>query len=217
MAQLAVLWDMDGVLVDTAEPHYISWRDTLAEIGIEYSREDFRATFGMNNAGGMKHLYGDRLSPELVRELGEKKEVLFRELARQETTPMPGVLDWLNQLRAWGVKQAVASSAPWTNINLHIDGMGIREYFAAIISGAGMPPKPNPDVFLKAAQAVNVPPQHCMVIEDSIAGVCGAKAAGMRCLAVTTTNPPEDLQSADMILTDLTELNKETFNALMAY
>ncbi len=217
MDQLAVLWDMDGVLVDTGEPHFVTWRDTLAEIGIEYGREDFRATFGMNNAGGMKHLYGDRFAPELVQELGEKKEALFREMVSRGMTPMPGVLDWLNRMQVQGVKQAVASSAPWANIDSLIDGMGIRGYFDAIISGAGLPPKPNPDVFLKAAEAVGVPPERCLVIEDSVAGVGGAKAAGMRCLAVTTTNPASDFGSADLILTDLTELSTDAFNALMAY
>ncbi len=216
MAQLAVIWDMDGVLVDTGEPHYITWRDTLADEGIEYSREQFRATFGMNNHGVLTYVLGEHPDPEFAERLIEKKETEFREIMRQGIEPLPGVVDWLTRFKEWGYKLAVASSAPQANIDVQVDGLGIREYFDAIVSGAGLPPKPNPDVFLQAASEVGVSPENCVVIEDAVAGVGGAKAAGMACIAVMTTNPREKLAAADLILNDLTELSEEAFKALAA-
>ena len=216
MAQRAIIWDMDGVLVDTGEPHYITWRDALAEEGIEYSREDFQATFGMNNHGVLTYVLGEEPDPEFAERLIEKKETEFREIIRQGIEPLPGVIDWLTRFREWGYRQAVASSAPQENIDVQVDGLDIRKYFDAIVSGAGLPPKPNPDVFLQAASEVGVSPENCVVIEDAVAGVGGAKAAGMACIAVMTTNPREKLSEADLILNDLTELSEEAFKALAA-
>ena len=216
MAQRAIIWDMDGVLVDTGEPHYITWRDTLADVGIEYSREDFRATCGMNNHGVLTYVLGEKPDPEFAERLIEKKETEFREIMRRGIEPLPGVVDWRTRFREWGYKQAVASSAPQANIDVQMEALGIREYFDAIVSGAGLPPKPNPDVFLQAAPEVGVPPENCVVIEDAVAGVGGAKAAGMTCIAVMTTNPREKLAAANLILKDLTELSEEAFKALAA-
>ena len=211
----AVLWDLDGTIVDTSEPHFISWRDTLDEIGINYSRDDFRTVFGVNNAGGLKLLYGDRISPELRRALGEKKELIFLELIRKGLEPLPGVLEWLEKLQNWGVKQAIASSAPMGNIDALVDGLGIRQYFEAIVSGAELLPKPNPDVFLKAASELGVPAERCMVFEDAVAGVNGALNAGMRCVALQTSNSAEGLQAANLLLKDLTDLSEEMFLRLI--
>jgi len=215
MAQRAVIWDMDGVLADTGEPHYITWRDALADEGIEYTREQFRATFGMNNHGVLAYVLGKKPDPAFAERLIEKKEAEFREIMRRGIEPLPGVVDWLTRFREWGYKQAVASSAPQANIDVQMDGLGIRDYFDAIVSGAGLPPKPNPDVFLRAASEVSVSPEDCVVIEDAVAGIGGAKAAGMACIAVMTTHPREELTEADLVLKDLTELSEGAFKSLI--
>ena len=212
----AVLWDMDGVLVDTGDFHFKAWKQTFEELGVAFDKEDFRATFGMNNAGILEWVYGKRPEPEEVAQVSEKKESLFRELIKGKAEPLPGVLDWLRQFQTWGIKQAITSSAPPKNIEVLVAELKIENYFDAIISGFDLLGKPNPDVFLKAANAIQVRPEKCVVIEDAIAGVEGAKRAGMKCIAVTTTNPASKLAKADFIVDRLKNMNKEGFLSLIA-
>jgi HAD superfamily hydrolase (TIGR01509 family) len=216
-SQYAVLWDLDGTMIDTGEPHYITWRDTLAEIGIAYTREDFQKTFGMNNSGVMEYVFGEKPDHDLGVSLASKKEELFREIIRKGVEPLPGIMDWLTRFQQWGLKQAVASSAPWANIDVQIDGIGVRPYFDVIVSGAELPPKPNPDVFLKAASELGVLPENCVVFEDAVAGLRGAVAAGMKCITVTTTNPPEKLTAANLVYKNLAEMTEEAFLDLIGW
>jgi beta-phosphoglucomutase family hydrolase len=206
-----VLWDMDGVLVDTGEAHFASWQQVLAERGVPFNRLDFARTFGMNNAGILALLIGEDLSPEELQAIGDRKEVLFRRLVKGNARPLPGVLDWLARLSTLGIRQAIASSAPQQNIDVLVNELGIREYFQAIVSGAKLPGKPHPDVFLEAAGRIGVAPADCVVVEDAIAGVQAARNAGMRCIAVTTTNSADKLSAADMVVSSLEELDEDAF------
>lgn len=204
----AVLWDLDGVLVDTARPHFISWVETLREYGYPFTRENFDHIFGMHNDSIMPYLLGEEKARELGREISEKKEVAFRAAIRGRVELFPGVLDWLRALQAQGIACAVASSAPMPNIDAIIDETGIRPLFGAVVSGMGHPSKPEPWVFLEAARQLNMAPEHCLVIEDSIPGVLAAKAAGMTCLGVQTTNPAEVMlrTGADFTLNRLSDV-----------
>ncbi len=121
---------------------------------------------------------------------------------------------WLQRLQEAGARQAVASSAPMANITALIDELGLRPYFNAIVPGADLPGKPEPVLFLKAAQALGLQPEDCVVIEDAIAGVAAAKRAGMKCIAVMTTNPAEALSAADLIVEGLDALPEDVFRRL---
>jgi beta-phosphoglucomutase family hydrolase len=209
-----VLWDMDGVLVSTGEFHFQAWSETLAEYEVPFTREQFRATFGMNNARILDVLLEGSPAPELVAEISERKEVLFRRSVKGQARLLPGVREWLDRCAARGVKQAIASSAPPANIDVLVDELGIRAYFAAIVSGDELPGKPDPAVFLKAARSIGVAPERCVVVEDAMAGVEAAKRGGMKCIAVTTTNPAEVLKAADIIVRSLDELAPEKFERL---
>jgi beta-phosphoglucomutase len=211
-----VLWDMDGVLVDTAEFHFRTWLEALSTYDIPLTRESFRATFGMNNAGTLTALLGEAPSPELLAEIGERKERQFRQAIRGQVRPLPGVLPWLERLRSEGVRQAVASSAPPANIDVLLDELGLRPFFDVIGSGSDLPAKPDPSLFLQVARLIGVPPGRCVVVEDSVAGVQAARRAGMRCLAVTTTNPPHRLGEADVVVERLDELPEDAFRRLLA-
>jgi len=202
----AVLWDLDGVITDTGELHFQSWLPPLAEIGLTYTREMFKATFGMNNAGILTMLLGHPPEPELFTAISNRKEQLFRDSVRGHAQALPGVREWLAQLQSAGLRQAIASSAPQANIDALVDELGLRAYFGAIVSGFALPGKPDPAVFLKAAELLQVLPENCLVIEDAVPGVQAAKRAGMRCLAVTTTNPREALAQADKIVDRLDQM-----------
>jgi len=223
MAKRGVIWDMDGVLVDTGEFHFPAWSQALSEHGIPFTRELFRTTFGMNNAGILAVLLGQAPAPglltetftELSRSISDRKEQLFRQAVRGHAQPLAGVLAWLERLRAAGVRQAIASSAPPANIDALVDELGLRTYFDAIVSGSDLPGKPDPAVFLKAAHLLGVPPERCIVVEDAVVGVEAARRAGMKCVAVTTTNPAQALKGADVIVERLDTLPLDTFERLL--
>ena len=212
----AVLWDMDGVLVDTGNFHFTAWKQTFSDLEIPFELEDFRNTFGMNNAGILEYILKRKLNSEEITQISNKKETLFRKSVRGKAKLLPGVQMWLRQFQAWETKQTITSSAPPENIEALVAELKIKEYFDAIVTGFDLPGKPKPDVFLKAANIVQVRPENCVVIEDAIAGVEGAKRAGMKCIAVTTTNPASSLMKADFIASNLDKMSKEDFLSLLA-
>ena len=216
MADHGVLWDMDGVLVDTGEFHFQAWSETLAEHGIPFDRERFRITFGMNNTGILSVLLGRPPAPGLLAEISDRKEDRFRRAIQGRAQPLPGVLCWLGRLAALGVPQAIASSAPVANIDAVVDELGLRAYFRAVASGFDLPGKPDPAVFLRAASLIGVPPGRCVVVEDAVAGVEAAKRAGMKVIAVTNTNPAGALRAADLVVERLDALGEDAFERLWA-
>ncbi|NIS79257.1 MAG: HAD-IA family hydrolase [Anaerolineales bacterium] len=209
IAQYAILWDMDGVLIDTGHFHFIAWMETFRERSIPFSQEQFRETFGMNNAGILEYMLGEKPSQELLLEISDQKESSFRNAVKGQVVLLPGVASWLKRLNEWGCKQAIASSAPLENIDALVDELEIRTYFDAIVSGFDLPGKPDPALFLKTAAQIGLSPNRCIVFEDAIAGVRGAKRAGMQCIAVTTTNLASDLVEADLVVDSLDQLREE--------
>jgi beta-phosphoglucomutase family hydrolase len=211
----AVLWDMDGVLVNTGEYHYAAWKKTFDELDIPFSEEQFRATFGMNNTGILEIMFGTKLPLEQEEQISERKEGFFREAVKGNAKLLPGVEDALNYFSVWNLKQAIASSAPPKNIEVLVQELQIGGYFEAIVSGYNIPGKPDPAIFLKAARQLGVKPEYCTVIEDAVAGVEAAKSAGMNCIAVTTTNTAVALSKADLILDSLIERNIASLTILL--
>jgi HAD superfamily hydrolase (TIGR01509 family) len=207
----AVLWDMDGVLVDSGELHYQSWKKTLEALSIPFDREKFRSTFGMNNQGILTVLLGKPPEADFLQKVNDCKEGLFREMIHGRLQLLPGALAWLRLLKERGFLQAVASSAPCENIEVTVDELHIRAYFSALISAYAMPGKPDPAVFLEAARQLGVEPAQCVVVEDAVAGVAAAKSAGMRCIAITTTHPKSALAAADAIVDSLEDLSLNDF------
>lgn len=207
-----VLWDMDGVLADTGELHYQSWVIALKEVSIPFDHEKFRQTFGMNNTGILSTLLGHAPDSAFLSRVSDRKESLFRQMVYGKVQPLPGVRTWLERLQGMGYLQAVASSAPMANIDALVDEMQIRSYFAAIVSAFDLPGKPDPAVFIEAARQMGVLPKRCIVIEDAIPGVTAAQRAGMKCIAITTTNPRQELCEADLIVDSLDELQMGSFS-----
>ncbi len=210
----AVLWDLDGVIVDSFDGHYRAWSRLFAELGEPFSLEDFRRTFGMNNRNIFKTLLARELPEEEFQQLSDRKERYFRADIRGNAQLLPGVAQWLERFDHMGLKQAVASSAPQENIDVHLDELGVRGWFAAVVSGEKLRGKPDPAVFLLAARLLGVEPAQCLVIEDAVPGVAAAKSAGMRCVAVLTSNPAEKLAQADLIVENLAHFTGEMLASL---
>jgi beta-phosphoglucomutase family hydrolase len=206
----AIIWDMDGVLVNTGEYHYQAWKQTFDELDVPFSKEQFRETFGMNNSGILEIICGEKLPPDQEARISEHKEELFREAVKGNAKLLPGVGKALKNFSEWDLSQAIASSAPPKNIEVLVKELEIGKYFDAAVSGFDIPGKPDPSVFLKTARQLSVESKRCVVIEDAVAGVEGAKKAGMKCIAVTTTNTPDALSKADLIFDSLEELEQRT-------
>lgn len=206
---------MDGVIVDTEEFHYRSWRRLFSELGKRLTKKQFLERFGMKSVEILRLSLGQR-PPEELTGLARRKEEYYRQEASGKVKALPGVLSTIEQLRRAGFRMALASSAPLVNINLIIDSLGMRDCFDAIVSGdevkAG---KPDPEVFLEAARRLGVPPMRCVVFEDAIAGVQAAKAAGMHCVAVTNSNPRDRLVAADVVVDSLEEIPFQRLERLL--
>jgi beta-phosphoglucomutase len=197
---LAVLWDMDGTLVDTAEYHYRAWKALADEAGEMFTRDDFAATFGMRNPEILAKLYPGKYDSTAVSRLGDRKEVLYRAAVEQGGVDfLPGVRALVEALHAAGSRQAIASSAPRANLELILRLTGATALFAALVSAEDVRRgKPDPEVFQTAASRLSAAATTCVVMEDAVAGVQAAKAAGMACVAVTFVghHPAEKLHAA---------------------
>jgi beta-phosphoglucomutase family hydrolase len=211
----AVLWDMDGVIADTAALHCKSWQVAFAKRGIAFTEEDFKHHFGQRNDTIIRSRMGEDVSVEEIEAIARDKEEYFREDARGKLAPFEGVRDLLQIIRSHGFLCAVASSAPLENVQLILKEVGVESCFQAVVYGKEVKKgKPSPDVFLKAAQKLGVSPQNCIVIEDAVAGVRAAKAAGMRCIAVTNTHPTGKLLEADKVVVSLALVGIDDLNRL---
>ena len=210
-----VIWDLDGVLADTTEAHFQAWADALSSWDIPFDRSLFDHVFGMNNVDTLTELLGRPPTQEELAGIADNKELFFRQHAEELVRPMPGAIRLLDELDQGGWMQGVASSAPRANIDLLVNAFGIRRYFAAILSGDGLPAgKPDPALFLETARALQLPPERCVVVEDAPAGVEAAHRAGMPCIAVATTRPREIL-GGGVVFDDLQAVTEETFSTVL--
>ncbi len=210
----AVIWDLDGVILDSAEEHRRAWHRLAEEEGIVFTDADFWATFGKRNDDIIPH-YWNVTSTEHVRELADRKERYFREFVRETAAFLPGAEELMRDLHEAGFAQALASSTPIANIELISELLGLKRYLSALVSGETVEHgKPAPDIFLRAAQELRVPAHVCLVIEDAVAGVQAAHAAGMRCIAVAGARDLPGLRAAELMVKDLTEVNVEKIRAL---
>jgi beta-phosphoglucomutase len=215
------VWDMDGTLVDTAELHFQAWERVCRERGRGFTRDEFAATFGRRNPEIIAALFGGRLNEREVAELGERKEELYRAAAAEGVTLLPGVAALLDGLHRAGFCQAIGSSAPRANLDLILRITGVARYFSAVVGAEETQRgKPDPQVFLIAAERLGVARADCVVIEDAVAGVQAAHAGGMKCVAVRFVghHPESALRQAgaDLVVGSLEEVSAQEVLVLFA-
>jgi len=213
-ASRAVLWDMDGTLIDSEDFHWISWRNTLANEGITISREQFLSSFGQRNDSIIPRWLGAASTPERIERIANAKEELYRHLVRKDgISPLPGVASWLHRLHKEGWIQAIASAAPRANIDTVLEALSATHIFQGIVSADDVHRgKPDPEVFLIAASRVGVPPDRCIVVEDAVAGVQGARSAGMKSIGVNRNGKQ---LPADIVVQSLDLLDSDAFDTLL--
>jgi HAD superfamily hydrolase (TIGR01509 family) len=196
----ALIFDMDGTLVDNMGVHLDVWRRVLHENGVEVEREAFyRDTAGKTNPEILRSYLGAHLHDADVARLAGYKESLYRETYRP--TPVPGLLPLLESAYRRGIPMALATSGGPPNIDFIVEALGIRPYFSVLVSAEeGLPGKPAPDLFLAAAARMGVEPSGCLVFEDALAGIEAARRAGMPVAVLTTTLSPQEVEGQTGVL-----------------
>jgi len=207
----AVLWDLDGVLVDTAPFHFQAWQELFQSVGKGFADADFRRTFGLRNDAILTDILGELTSAEVER-LAQRKEELYRDKVAGRVAAIPGAIDLLRRLQQRGRKIAIVSSTTRENVRVVLSSLGLEGVFEAVVAEEDAPKgKPDPQGFLVAAEKLGVAAAECVVIEDAPGGVEAAKRAGMRCIGVTTSRPREALASADLVVDRLEEAGVYSF------
>ncbi len=197
----ACIFDLDGVLVDTAKYHYLAWKRLAHELGFDFTEQDNERLKGVSRMRCLEILLelGKKEVPQEEQEhLAAKKNTWYVEYITkmQEDEILPGVKKLLEELRQRGIKRAVGSASK--NTMLILSRLHLVEYFDAVSDGTQTTQtKPDPEVFLKAADMLGIPTKYCIVFEDAAAGVEAAKRAGMKCIGV---GKPEMLQEADIVI-----------------
>ena len=212
--QKAVLWDLDGTLVDSSDHHWVAWRDTIGAEGLEITYAQFLESFGQKNDRIIRSWLGQETTDEVIQRIGDAKEAEYRRLALERgVTALPGAIEWVDRLRREGWRQAIASSAPRLNVEVMVQALALEPFIDGITSAEDVTAgKPDPQVFLAAASRLNVPPSRCIVVEDVAAGVEAARRAGMRCICVSRNAS----LNGDVSVSSLADLPADAFNRLLA-
>jgi beta-phosphoglucomutase family hydrolase len=210
----AVLWDMDGTLLDSAQYHWLAWQESLYAEGYNVTREQFEASFGQRNDTILRGYFGPELTDDEIARIGGDKEARYRNLVRERGIDLlRGVRRWLARLSAEGWRQAIASAAPLANVEAIVAALEITPFFDAFVSAEDVQRgKPDPQVFLIAAERLAVAPARCVVVEDAPAGLEAARRAGMRAIGVRSTHA--DLR-ADIVVDTLDDLPDDGFDRLL--
>lgn len=209
MPPLAAIFDWDGVIVDSSRAHERAWELLAAETGRALPEGHFRAGFGRKNDVIIPEILGWSVAADEVARLGRRKEELYREvLGASDLAPLPGVREFLARLAAAGVPCAVGSSTERRNIDTLLATLGLGDVFRALVTAEDVTRgKPDPEVFLRGAERLGVPPARCVVFEDALAGLAAARAGGMAAVGVATTHPAAALAAyADRVVHRLDEL-----------
>lgn len=204
----ACIFDLDGVIVDTVEAHYFAWKSMADELNIPFSEEDNEHLKGVSRFESMQRILdlgGVEKTDEEILEYTTKKNEIYVDIISKMTPEdiLPGVLDFIKELKENGVRVAIGSSSK--NTPTILKAVGLDKTFEVIVDGNSITnSKPHPEVFLKGVEALELTPEECVVLEDAISGVEAAIAGGMKCVGV---GEADVLAKADLVVPDLTQLN----------
>lgn len=215
MTRTAVIFDVDGVLIDSYQAHFESWLRMFGEHGVSFTEEEFRKTFGRTSHDIIAALYGADLSDANIRAWDDRKEALYRDIIRDNFPAIDGAVELLDALHHAGFRLGVGSSGPPENIQLTLECLERADLFDAVVTRIDVTRgKPDPQVFLVAGERLGAKPEQCVVVEDAPAGIEAANRAGMASVALTGTATREELAHAKLIVDSLRELTPEALRIL---
>ena len=193
----AVIFDMDGVLLDSGAHHREAWRLLLAELGVAPVPDFWRHTIGRPAEEAVADLLERPVGAAEAAALARRKREHYARLAARGMLPVAGAPAFVTLLAAEGVPRAVATSASRHEVESLLIEIGVREHFGVIVTADDVRwGKPNPEVYLRAAELLELPPKGCLVFEDSVVGIHAARNAGMRVIGLTTAHTVRELLAA---------------------
>lgn len=200
----AVIFDLDGTLLDNNSYHRKSWVEYLKNMGREISEEEFNKNInGRTNKDVVEYIYGRNKSDEEITKHTLEKEALYRKIYKPHITPVKGLIHFLEILENKNIPMAIATSGIQPNIDFMFENIPIKKFFKTVVNSSHIKKgKPDPEIYLKVALLLGISPKNCLVFEDAVVGIKSAKSAGMKVIAVATTQPKEELSIADMIVDD---------------
>jgi beta-phosphoglucomutase family hydrolase len=206
---IAVIFDMDGVIIDNNPYHKEAWNVFCKKYALEINAGDLiQNVWGRTNEDILNFVFQRNLSLEESLKYADEKEFLYRELYKEFVTPVKGLIHFLEDLKINKVRLGVATSALSNNLNFILEHIPIRNYFSAMVDGSQIANgKPDPEVYLKAAERLGVLPENCVAVEDSFSGIQSALNAGMKVIGVTTTHSKEELVKTHLAVNDFTAIS----------
>lgn len=203
MNSFAVIFDMDGVIVDTNPYHKISLKQFCEKYGYRLNEEDLISKiYGRTNNEWIRNIFGS-LPKERILELGEEKEAMFRAIYKDVIKPVSGLDAFLKALEERSIPKAIGTSAPRSNVDFVLEHTHLKKYFTTILDQSDVEHgKPDPEIYLKVADRLGFQPQQCIVFEDSLSGVESAQRAGAKVVGVATTHSHEELAHTDLVISD---------------
>ena len=205
----AFIFDMDGVLADNSDFHVQAWTDYSRQFGRALTADEIKRRLGFNNREYMRFVLGREPTEAEVLKSTVEKEALYREIYHPHLATPPGLIPLLEFATREGIACGVATSAPEVNVRFVLDGLEIRPYFKEVVDASCVKNcKPDPEIYLLAAQRLGLPPAQCIVFEDALAGIQAAQAAGMPVIAITTSYPAETVRGSNptAIITSFSDL-----------
>jgi beta-phosphoglucomutase len=217
MKNLAVIFDMDGVICHTNPFHSKAFRIFFEKRNLFPTDEEFsKHMFGKSNSYILKHFLGREIKGQEFHDLEFEKESLFREIYSDYVASIPDFLPFLESLKNEGCKTGVATSAPRANLDLIMGKLGFENLMESILASENVSNhKPHPEVYLKSADNLKIPPQNCIVFEDSFSGVTAALNAGMKVIGVLSSHSKDELPTCDFYIDDYTQINPKIITEIL--
>lgn len=217
MAEFAVIFDMDGVIVHTNPFHEIAFKTFFDKYGVPYTDADFAEhMYGKHNSYILSHYFKRPIQGEELRAMEEEKESLFREIYRNQVDAIPGFLSFHAELMNTGVPIGVATSAPRANMQLVLDSLGIQDTWSSLMASEDVTHhKPHPEIYQQSALNVGMIAEQCVVFEDSFSGVTAAKQAGAKVVGVLSSHTVEELPPCDYYIENYEQLTIDQIRLLI--
>jgi beta-phosphoglucomutase len=216
MREIGLIFDMDGVIVDNHEYHYLAWQKLAAKRGVEITEEYYRLNMNGRTIDDLvKLVFQLDVSKEEARAIGMEKEEIYREVYREHRKPTKGLISFLKLAQDLEIPMIVGTSAPFQNVEFTLDGLDLRQYFLGVVDDSMVVNgKPNPEVYLKCAEAIDRKPENCVVFEDAILGIQAGKSAGAKVIGLATSHKREEI-SADLIIDDFQDFTMQDVKAVL--